>query len=257
MPVSEPPLPLGRLLSFRVASIGLTTMAFLNALYLFKYSTDVLLIAPGVMGLLYGVARIWDAISDPLVGRLSDRTISSLGRRRSWIFASIPAMGLSFLMLWAPPLSLSTADLAIWIGVALVMFSTAQTMFAVPHYALGVELTNAYHERTRVFGFRQLMSGVGLLVGLVSFYGLAASEDPRSFAPRMAAAVVAIMAILTVVGISRLRERSDYQGRGGETLVRAFWDVFRNPHARLLLLMYGIESFGAATTGLLSVYVTQ
>ncbi len=255
--MSGPPLPLGRILSFSVASIGLTAMAFLNALYLFKYSTDVLLIAPGVMGLLYGVARIWDAISDPLVGRLSDRTISRLGRRRSWIFASIPAMGLAFLMLWAPPLSLTTTHLAVWIGVALLLFSTAQTMFAVPHYALGVELTNAYHERTRVFGFRQLMSGVGLLIGLVSFYGLAASEDPRSFAPRMAAAIVVVMAILVLVGIGRLRERSDYQGRGGETLVRAFWDVFRNPHARLLLMMYGIESFGAATTGLLSVYVTQ
>ena len=254
---SATPLPLGHLVRFGIAPIGVTAMVFLNALYLFKYSTDVLLIAPGVMGLLYGIARIWDAISDPLIGRLSDRTGSRLGRRRSWIFASIPATAIAFLMLWAPPVALSNGAIAIWVGAGLLLFSTAQTMFMVPHYALGVEMTDAHHERTRIFGFRQLMGGGGLLLGLVGFYGLASAEEPRFFAPRMAIVVALIAATLTAVGIGGLRERSDYQGRGGENMTRAFWDVFRNPHARLLLMMYGIESFGVASTGLLSVYVTQ
>jgi len=232
-------------------------MAFLNALYLFKYSTDVLLIAPGVMGLLYGVSRIWDAISDPLVGRLSDQTTSRLGRRRSWIFASIPATSISFVMLWGPPETLGNLGLVLWIGAGLLLFSTAQTMFSVPHYALGVEMSDDYHERTRVFGVRQIMAGPGLLIGLLSFYGLASAEAPRPFALWMAIGVAIGAGILTALGIARLRERREHQGRGGSDLRRAFWDVFRNPHARLLLLMYGIESFGAATTGLLSVFVTQ
>ena len=250
-------LPLGRIVAFGSASIGITAMAFVNSLYLFKYSTDVLLIAPGVMGLLYGISRIWDAISDPLIGRFSDRTRSRFGRRRSWIFASIPATSAAFIMLWAPPAVLGPFALAIWLGVALLLFSTAQTMFSVPHYALGVEMTDAYHERTRVFGIRQLMGGLGLITGLLAFYGLARAAEPRSFAPYMAVTVALVASILAGVGIAWLRERPEYQGRGGEDMKRAFWDVFRNPHARLLLLMYGIESFGAATTGLLSVYVTQ
>jgi len=256
-PPSPSRLPLASILAFGTAAVGITAMSFVNSLYLFKYSTDVLLIAPGVMGLLYGISRIWDAISDPLIGRLSDQTRSRFGRRRSWIFASIPATSLAFLMLWIPPQSLDATQLAIWLGVALLLFSTAQTMFSVPHYALGVEMTDAYHERTRVFGLRQLMGGAGLIAGLLAFYGLARAPDPRSFAPLMAASVALGAALLTGFGIARLRERPEFQGRGGEDLRRAFWDVFRNPHARLLLLMYGIESFGAATTGLLSVYVTQ
>lgn len=250
-------LPLPRILAYGIAGVGLTAMAFLNALYLFKYSTDVLLIAPGVMGLLYGASRIWDAISDPLVGRWSDRTNSRFGRRRSWIFASIPATAITFIMLWSPPESLSTFALALWVGVAMLVFSTAQTMFHVPHYALGVEMTSDHHERTRVFGLRQLMGGGGLLLGLASFYGLARAEDPRAFALPLAVGVALIASILTGFGVSAIRERPEYQGRGGGDLKRAFWDVFQNPHARLLLIMYGIESFGAATTGILSVYVTQ
>jgi len=230
---------------------------FLNALYLFKYSTDVLMIAPGAMGLIYGLGRIWDAISDPLIGRMSDRTDSRFGRRRSWIFASIPVTALSFMMLWAPPTSLSGPAIAIWIGVGFVFFSTAQTMFTVPHYALGVEMTNAHHERTRIFGIRQLTNGAGLLMGLAAFFFLAQTENPRSFAPLLAVGIAVIASCLTAVGISRLRERADYQGRGGDNLTRAFWDIFRNPHARLLLTMYGIESFGLATSGILSLYVTQ
>lgn len=250
-------LPRGQLIRFAIAPVGITAMAFVNALYLFKYSTDVLLIAPGVMGVIYFIGRVWDAITDPLVGRLSDRTRSPLGRRRVWIFASIPATAGAFGMLWAPPGSLSTSALAFWIGTALLLFSTAQTMFMVPHFALGVEMSDAHHERTRIFGFRQLVGGAGLLLGMFSFFGLATAEDPRAFAPWMAIALPILAALAILAGIGRLRERTEFQDRGGETLVRAFWDVFRNPHARRLLLMYGIESFGPAASGILSVYVTQ
>ncbi len=253
----EVALPLGRIVSYGVAAVGVTAMAFINALYLFKYSTDVLLIAPGIMGLLYGASRIWDAISDPILGRLSDRTNSRHGRRRFWIFVSIPTTAMAFMMLWAPPVALGAAGLAVWMGVALIAFSTAQTMFQVPHYALGVEMTSDHHERTRVFAIRHFMSGPGLLVGLGTFFLLADASDPRATGLPLSAALALAAALLTGLGIARLRERPEYQGRGGEGLREAFWDVFRNPHARLLLIMYGIESFGAATTGILSIYVTQ
>ena len=104
---AEAPLPLNKIVAWSASSIGLTAMAFVNSLYLFKYCTDELYIPLGMMGLLYGLSRIWDAITDPLVGRMSDQTSSSFGRRRSWIFASIPVVGIAFVMLWAPPSTLS------------------------------------------------------------------------------------------------------------------------------------------------------
>jgi GPH family glycoside/pentoside/hexuronide:cation symporter len=61
-------------------------MATLFGVYLMKFSTDVLLIAPAAMGTLIAASRIWDGFSDPMVGYLSDRTRSPMGRRRAWLF---------------------------------------------------------------------------------------------------------------------------------------------------------------------------
>jgi GPH family glycoside/pentoside/hexuronide:cation symporter len=250
-------LPLRRVLAYGAASIGTAAMAFINALYLLKYCTDVLLIAPGVMGTLFGLSRIWDAVSDPIVGRLSDRTRSAWGRRRVWILGSVPATALAYVMLWSPPPALEGTWLAAWIGVGLVAFSTAQTMFYVPYYALGVELSTDHHERTRIFGIGKLMSGPGLLLGLAVFTLLVRADSPRELALPLSLGLAGVGVLLTVAGIAPLRERPDHQGRGGEGITNAFADVFRNPHARILLAMYAIESFGAATSGLLALYVMQ
>ena len=98
-------------LAFGAPAVGAGYMYLLLSLYVMKFSTDVLLIAPGVMGAIYSLSRIWDAISDPLVGYFSDRTSSRLGRRRTWILASCLPISLGFYMVFAPPMSFDTAAL--------------------------------------------------------------------------------------------------------------------------------------------------
>ena len=82
-------------------------MFLLIGLYLMKFATDVLLIAPATMGTIFGLSRIWDAVSDPVAGYLSDRTSHRTGRRRPWIFASMFPIGLAYWMVWSPPETLS------------------------------------------------------------------------------------------------------------------------------------------------------
>ena len=74
--------------AYAFPTVGVSLIAYLLNLYFFKYATDVLLIAPAAMGLIFGAARIWDAVSDPMAGFLSDRTEGRLGRRRPWLYAS-------------------------------------------------------------------------------------------------------------------------------------------------------------------------
>ena len=71
--------------AYGAPGIGAGYMLLLIGLYIMKFSTDVLLIAPIVMSMIFGVSRVWDAFSDPLVGYFSDRTTHSLGRRRLWL----------------------------------------------------------------------------------------------------------------------------------------------------------------------------
>ena len=125
----EESLTLGLIWTYAAPGIGFRLMGLLFATYLMKFATDVLLIAPAVMGSLIAASRLWDAVSDPLAGYLSDRTLSRFGRRRIWLYGSAIPMGFGLIMLWSPPTMLEGIELIIWMGIALWIYETASTAF--------------------------------------------------------------------------------------------------------------------------------
>lgn len=248
-------LSLAVIWAFSLPRIAFGVMGALFATYFMKFATDVLLIAPAAIGSLIAASRLWDAVSDPMAGYLSDRTRSRFGRRRAWMFFAAVPMGLGLVMIWSPPTIIEGVALVVWMGFALVLYETASTAFFVPHSALGVELTPNYHERTRLYGLSHLIGAIGSILGLIALYFMDTSEDKRGFA--FALSVFAGICVIAIVlwSTRMLPERTDYQGRGGVKVFGSFLDIFRNPHARLLLFVYAIETFGAASVGLLVPYL--
>ena len=257
MRVNEDRLPLATIWAYCLPTVGLGFMGLLFSIFFMKFSTDVLFVAPVAMGLLLGVGRIWDGISDPMAGFLSDRSTAARGRRRSWMFASAIPVGITTVMLWSPPAGVSGVGLILWLGAALIIYETAMTAFLVPHGALGLELTQKYHERTRLFGYRHVIAAAGSLLGLGAVALLRTADDPRSAAFLISAFGGAAMTGMIFFAATRLPERKDYAGRGSVRIFDAFGDVFRNPHSRLVFFVYGIETFGAASVGMLAPYVMQ
>lgn len=250
------------ILAYCLPTVGCGFMFLLIGLYLMKFATDVLLIAPAAMGTIFGLSRIWDAVSDPIAGYLSDRTNHSAGRRRPWIFASTIPIGLAYWMAWSPPESLSGTPLTLWMGVGIFGFYSAMTIFIVPHMSLGAELTADYHERSRIFGFRHVGWTVGSILALGGMAVLIQAEGSSPEASRQAASELGVGAALVTVllvgwAALRLRERPEFRGRGSDHPFRAFADVWKNPHARLLLIVTGVENLGSATIGILTLYVAQ
>lgn len=250
-------LPLATIIAYSAPAFGLGAMFFLVNLYLLKYATDVLLIAPAVMGAIFGASRIWDAVSDPLAGFLSDRTRSRLGRRRPWILASIVPVVVVFWMIWSPPRELSGALLVGWMAVGIFGFYTAATIFGVPHAALGAELSTSYDDRNRVFGGRQLAFNAGAFLAVAGMTWLIRSPAPRETA-RDLAIIAGLLTVPTMLWcVTGLRERAEYQGRGASSAFGAVRDVWQNPHARLLLAVIFIEHLGSATIAILTPYVSE
>ncbi|TDJ36812.1 MAG: MFS transporter [Gammaproteobacteria bacterium] len=250
-------LSLAVIWAYSIPRIGFGILGILFATYLMKFATDVLLIAPAVMGTLLAASRLWDGASDPLIGYLSDRTRSRFGRRRVWLFwAAIPT-GLGMVMMWSPPNTLDATWLVIWMGAGLLLYETASTGFNIPHGALGVELTPNYHERTRLYGYSHMIGAIGTILGLGALHLMNIAEDKRQFAFELSLVVGALVALLILGSTRMLPERLDYQGRGGQHAVKSFLDVFRNPHARLLLIVFGVETFGAASIGLMVPYIVE
>jgi GPH family glycoside/pentoside/hexuronide:cation symporter len=121
-------------------------------------------INPVLVGLIGALPRLIDAITDPLMGYISDHTKSKWGRRRPYIFCGAIAAGIVFALLWQLPLNKSE-DFYFWYFlVGSILFYLAYTVFATPWVALGYELTPDYHERTRIMAVQNFMGQIAWLV---------------------------------------------------------------------------------------------
>lgn len=250
-------LPFSTLFAYAIPTSGIGFMIFMTMLYLMIFATDVLLIAPAVISVILGVSRILDAVTDPLAGYLSDRTRSRLGRRRPWLlFASLP-LAVVFVMMWVPPLTLEGGWLIAWMAVGIIGFYAMLTLVNVPHISWGAELSPDYHERTRVFGARLLLLNIGAFTAVLCLIYVTSAEDARAVTGRLMITVAVATALLTMVSALYLHERRDFQQRGPERITAAYTDVVKNPHARLLLIVFFIESLGAATIGVLTPYMAR
>ncbi len=250
-------LSVGSVVAYAFPTVGVSLIAYLLNLYFFKYATDVLLIAPAAMGLIFGAARIWDAVSDPMAGFLSDRTESRLGRRRPWLYASALPLAVVPLLLWNPPALLDGLMLIAWTTVAILLYETAITVWFVPHSALGAELSMAHHERTRVFAYRQFAWYLGFLLCVGALHLLTTSEDRRATALLISLVAGGGAGLLILLGTGRVRERLEHVGRGARNPIKAVKDVLVNRYARLLILVFLIENIGTASLGILAPYFMQ
>jgi GPH family glycoside/pentoside/hexuronide:cation symporter len=166
--VSEPhesagsPTRVGRstLLWYAVGSIpggvGATVATFL----VFYYN-QVLGVPGAQIGTALLIASVFDAVTDPIAGALSDRTRSRWGRRHPYLFAMALPNALLFFALWAPPASLSTNALFTWLVGVLLVGRLVSTFYAVPYLGLGAELTKDYEERNAITAARALLFNVG------------------------------------------------------------------------------------------------
>jgi len=125
---------------------------------------------PALVGLLGALPRLTDAITDPLMGYISDNTKSRWGRRRPYIFWGAIAAGIVFALLWQLPAGKSEAYYFFWFLGGSIIFFLAYTVFATPWVALGYELTPDYHERTRLMGTQNF---IGQIAYIFSAYFLA------------------------------------------------------------------------------------
>jgi len=147
--------------------LGIAGIGMMRSIFYAIYLTDVVGIEPRLASLGALVGIIWDAINDPVIGTLSDRVKSKLGRRRPFLLWFAFPFGLSFVMLWSAPNWESQIGLLIYVTLAFMISDTLTTLVAVPYLSLTPELTQDYDERTSLSSFRsffQLFSAMAVVV---------------------------------------------------------------------------------------------
>lgn len=163
--VAQTRLTIGTCLGFGVGTVGVSIMLNAVTTYFPALMSTVLGQSPEIAGYLLMISKLADAVIDVVIGTLSDRARTRWGRRKPFLAAGALLSAISFLMLFAPPV-MGQGALLVWMVAALVIYSTAYSLFNVPYMALPAELTDGFHERTRLISFRTVFVSIGQLLAM-------------------------------------------------------------------------------------------
>lgn len=267
-------LPLRTRLAYGAPNLGLALVGIPILVYLPRFYSDVVGISVAWLGVIFVVGRVIDAVTDPLVGVLSDRSRSSRGRRRPWILWGCLPLALLSVALYVPPQGLPDGVATAWASLVILGWFLAYTAVNVPYRALGPELSDDYDERTALFSIREglLVVGtlfaavgpglIGLLLGLDDGSGHAADEG-RAERQRFAvyAAVAApVLVLACLVCVRQVQERFAAQA-GPPTSISGvsaqLRDAFANRPFVILLLAFVVIALGSSLpTVLISYFLT-
>jgi GPH family glycoside/pentoside/hexuronide:cation symporter len=169
--LSEDRLKKSTLFFYGFADLPVMLAVIPMAIYLSRFYTGDMGLALTTVANVMLITRLFDVITDPVVGYLSDHTKTRWGRRKPWIVASLPILMLGIYKVYLPPEGIGAAYLFGW----LLVLWLGWTMLMIPYYAWGAELSTDYDERTRVTGWRAAMGSLGgISAQLIPFIALVA-----------------------------------------------------------------------------------
>jgi GPH family glycoside/pentoside/hexuronide:cation symporter len=200
-------------LMYGVGDAGINLADTMVGLLFAIFLTDVVGLRPGLAALVIFIGRTSDYINDPIIGYLSDRTRSRWGRRRPFILFGMLPFALAYMMLWWIPPFATQTGLAIYYGVAFVLYDTLATILYMPYFALTPELTSDYDERTSLTTYRMIFSTIGAMVAFVVPLAIIGTMNAESAGRILTVgAGVALLSILPMVAVFfGTREKAEYQ----------------------------------------------
>lgn len=228
-------------LFYSMGNFGSGLPAAVFSTFIFFFYVDFLKMPSKLIGLGMGLYGIWNAINDPLLGQVSDRTRTKRGRRIPYIlFGSIP-LAVTFILVWTPPQGWhgNTTLMFIYFLAAIFLYDTLYTLVILNWTALFPEMYKTQEERTRVSAYRQVLGLAGTLIGT--------ALPPILYDKIGWGAMGIVFAGLTLVSIlmSLIGSREDMTMQGSESLPlgQALLATFKNKSFITFVLGYTFIQF--------------
>jgi len=253
-------LPAITIVGYGIGNFAFAFLGLVVAVNLQYFYTDYVGLGAGLVAWSLLFARLFDAVTDPVIGWLSDHTRSRFGRRRPWIVGASVPLAFAFYFLFTPPSVPNPADaqgyllfymLAWYIGLYFVW-----TVGAVPYYSLGAELTDDYHERVKVIAVRETCSLIGLLTATILpaylIYRFGGREGYSLMGGILGVGAAAFLLFSGIVA----RERAEFGGRESMNPYAGWVATFRNEHFRPLLVAFFWSAVAGAVPATLVIYIS-
>ena len=201
-PVLPSKLTLAEKLAYGAGDVGPAMTANLLTFYQLIFFTDVAGIAPGLAGSVLMIGKIWDAINDPIVGVMSDRTQSKKwGRRYPWMLGGAIPFAITFMLQWVKP-DLNGMGLFWFYVVMGILFNTAYTAVNLPYTALTPAMTQDYNERTSLNSFRFTFSIGGSLLSIILMILVTLAlpgKENQANQYLIASGIISVISIVTII----------------------------------------------------------
>ena len=243
------------------ASVSQTMSSFIMF-----FGTSILGISGTLMGLAIALSTMWDAVTDPVMGYVSDRKKSYLwGRRHGFIIIGIFGMALFNILLWSVPNSLTTDAKFVWLLVALLIMETFNTFVATPYTALGAELSGDYHERTVIQSYKSVFYLIGLVIPsiLMSIFLKDTPAFPNgqlnpagylniAYVTSCICLVCGVICFLgTYSHLPRLRAKAELEAKTSDKLnfkkvISEFFGMFKRKNYRAIILGHAMALISSA-----------
>lgn len=150
-----------------IGELGIATYIGITMSYLLFYMTQGLGISPVWAGVALLVPRLWDAVIDPFVGAVSDRTRSRWGRRRPYLLFGGLVFGVGFALIFQAHSDASEGTKIAYVTVLYLLTSTAFTFYDVPYSSMAAEMAGGYAERTLLIGYKMIAARIGIIVAVI------------------------------------------------------------------------------------------
>ncbi|MFP4422959.1 MAG: MFS transporter, partial [Desulfococcaceae bacterium] len=256
-------IPLLQKIAYAAPAFALAVVGIPVYVYLPKFYTDVVGVHITALGYILLAVRLFDAVTDPALGLLSDRTDTRYGRRRPYIVGGSLLLAGSILFLFNPPMMGRTAE-TVWFSVGVFSLFLFWTVVTVPYESLGPEITFNYHERTTLFGMRDGALIAGTLAAasapaiIDAALGLPDTGDGERTAFFWMSAIYAPLVIASCVWcVFAVRELPRSEGRSWSGLISGYRQVFQNRPFVILLVAYTVSAVGSNLPATLILYYVE
>ena len=233
-------------------SMPLSAMGMPIAVYLPRFYSEGMGLSLATVGLIFTLARIWDVVTDPLMGVAIDRFPSRWGRRKHWIALSIPLLMISVWMVFMPnPESVSPTYLAFW----LIVLYVGYTMSAISHLSWGADLSTSYDSRSRLFGWREIfqVAGMTIVLAIPAFLELNGQPDQISKVASMGWFCLILFPLLTIPMLIWVPD-SKAKTINAIPLLETFSLIVKNKTIWRVLLTDLMYSMGTSVSGALYIF---
>ncbi len=250
-------------ISYALPAFALAVVGIPIYVYIPKFYSDVVGVHIGLLGAIILIIRIFDAVSDPVTGAISDRTQTRFGRRRPFVGIGSLLLAVSLFFLFNP-LDGSRDFETIWFAVWFFLVFLFWTVVTVPYEALGPELTNDYRERISLFGIRDgaLIAGTllaasspAIVTGIFGLGADATGEKAKFF-------WISVLYIPMVVTFSwwcvlKIKELPRHPVTEKQNVITSIRQVGNNRPFLVLLASYTIAAFGSNLPATLILFYVQ